>query len=89
MSRHSAKGAHWERFRRYLLNKVGWRCARCGGVGRMELHHIKRLSSGGAVFDEDNIEVLCRRCHLKEHHVRAPTTKAGIQRREWEDFLNA
>ena len=34
-------------------------------IDQTELHHITRLEDGGAQYDEDNIQALC-----KPHHVR-------------------
>ena len=77
MSRHSQRGPHWERFKRYMKRLVGYKCQRCGNAGRLELHHIVTLGNGGKRYDPENIEVLCRRCHFGEHRARDP------QRAEW------
>jgi len=65
------------------LDAAGWRCRRCAGVGRLEVHHRVPIAQGGARFALDNLEVLCRRCHLGEHAAPDPG------RAEWRAFIDA
>ena len=63
----------WSRLRRMVLERAGRRCQRCGGVGRLEVHHVRPLAAGGDPFDADNLSALCRRCHFSTEpgrHVR-------------------
>ena len=53
----------WKQLRRQALDRDGWRCRRCGRAGRLEVHHVKELASGGR-NDLSNLETLCRRCHM-------------------------
>ena len=62
----------WRAFRLTILDERGWRCARCGKAGRLDLHHKKPLHEGGAVFEKENVEILCRSCHINEHRVYPP-----------------
>lgn len=39
-------------------------------MGRLEVHHKKPVAQGGAWYDLENLEVLCRGCHIKHHHPR-------------------
>ena len=65
--------------RRVTLEARGYRCERCKGPGKLEVHHIIPLEYGG---DEtpDNLEVLCRDCHIDEH--AGPLTRARVQLRK-------
>ncbi|WP_404975985.1 HNH endonuclease signature motif containing protein [Yersinia intermedia] len=38
-----------------------------GGRVKHELHHVKPISKGGAVYDIDNIRVLTPKRHIKIH----------------------
>ena len=67
MSQHSRRGKRWERTRRGLLDKHNWTCSRCSGYAN-EVHHVLPLYRGGAPYDEENLEVVCKACHL-EHHL--------------------
>ena len=77
MSRHSARGRMWEAFRRECIKRAGYRCARCKRRGRLEVHHIVSLATGGLKFSFDNVIVLCRQCHFGEHRKVTP------ERQEW------
>ena len=62
--------AQWARVRKAMKNRAGWRCQRCGRPGRLEVHHKTPLERGGAPFDPDNLECLCRTCHIAHHRAR-------------------
>ncbi len=57
----------WERTRRAAFERDGWRCVDCGRPGRLEVHHTVPLRRGGALYDLDNLETLCRGCHIERH----------------------
>lgn len=80
--RKKLKGARWSRLRRDVFERDGFRCQHCGGAGRLEAHHIIPTSEGGAIWDIDNLETVCRDCHLLEHH---PSKKDRI---DWKRYLN-
>lgn len=33
-------------------------------AGRLEVDHVVPLVAGGAVYDPDNLQALCRDCHI-------------------------
>ena len=61
----------WAKVRLAVLDRDSWCCQKCGNYGN-EADHIKRLEDGGAVYDESNLQTLCRGCHI---------TKTGDERR--------
>ena len=76
MSRHHryngvAKGAEWERLRQQVKDRDDHRCQRCGGAGRLEIHHVIELVHGGT-NDLDNLSALCRLCHIDKHRPERP-----------------
>ena len=77
-SRHHARlhKGKWERFRKEIFERDGWRCVKCGGAGRLECHHRVRLEHGGDPYDPANCEALCRDCHIREHHPPDPEREA-------------
>lgn len=79
MSKLSHRSKAWRILRLQRIQAANWKCERCGRAGRLEVHHIKPVHRGGDNHP-DNLEVLCRRCHLSEHDVNGLTA----QRREWE-----
>lgn len=55
-------------YREKARERFGGRCERCGtevAFGDVEVHHVDR-NRGNA--DHDNLESLCRDCHIEEHH---------------------
>lgn len=59
----------WRKRRDRALRRVSWQCERCAGVRELQVHH-KSYARLGAELDED-LEVLCRGCHLGHHAVKA------------------
>ena len=80
MSRHHrAHKRGWERIRARAIRAAGRRCSRCGFAGKLSVHHPTPLSKGG---DNDQaLEVVCRNCHLSQHHQPDPARLA------WAKFL--
>ena len=77
-------GRRWAVVRRRILDRDGWRCRECGRAGRLEVDHVEALEDGGDPWVPDNLQTLCRRCHIAKtaaenrarHHV-APEVEAG------------
>ena len=69
MSRHSKelRSRQWERTRREVFARDGWRCTECGSAGRLECHHVTPLENGGAPYDPANLATMCRSCHVRLH----------------------
>ena len=67
MSKYHAKldRRRWEWVRRRVLKRDGWRCRECGRYGN-QVDHIKPLHQRGAVYDESNLQVLCKSCHAQK-----------------------
>ena len=49
-----------------VLKKHHWRCARCGGPERLQIHH-RRYRSHGGTHQVDNLEPVCSDCHKIIH----------------------
>lgn len=62
---HAIAGARWERTRRAVFERAGWRCEGCGRAGRLECDHIVPLARDPLrdPFDMGNLQALCRPCH--------------------------
>ena len=57
--------------RRFILDRDGWRCQRCGRAGVLEVDHV----NGDPADDRpDNLRAMCRSCHVAHH--RRPLTAA-------------
>lgn len=86
MSRHHKKisSRAWDRHRRQVLDRDGWRCQNCGRAGLLEVHHPVPIAEGGDIFAMDNCVTLCRGCHI-DHHRRP----VDPQRQAWLDILES
>ena len=54
----------WQAVRRAVFKRDGYRCRACGRPGRLECDHVIPLDRGGAPYDMDNLQTLCRSCHF-------------------------
>ena len=87
MSRHHKSLRGWATARKKALNLAGYRCSECGKAGRLEVHHIHALDSGGDGLVQENLKALCRSCHLDlERHKSSPAVHVQGQQ-EWADYL--
>ena len=66
--------SRWKRARRAALDRDNWRCRSCGKAGRLEVDHVVQLAAGGAPFDLDNLQALCKPCHL----VKTTIERGGV-----------
>ena len=77
----------WRRVRRDVLERDGYRCRDCGRAGRFEVDHVKPLHHGGAPLDPDNLQALCRSCHI---HKTAQENQRQIGPKEaaWRELVS-
>ena len=54
----------WARLRRQVFARDAFRCRKCGRAGRLEADHVVPIWRGGAPLDVDNVQALCRTCHV-------------------------
>lgn len=83
----------WVNLSRNKRRQIG-KCERCGSVSRLESHHKFYRENW---FDTlpDDLEVLCRGCHEKQHGIQEtvktpePTTTYHSWIRTWKDLQRA
>ena len=86
MRRRLYKSPRWRGLRVEVLVRDGYTCQACGGPG-FEVDHVRPIRSGGAVWDPDNLQTLCRPCHsLKTASEKRPDTPG---RDEWVEAVEA
>ena len=78
----------WERTRRRVFERDGWRCVECGRAGRLECDHRVPLDQdpGRDPYDLDNLQTLCRPCHIAKtrgENTREPSPEEAA----WRDLL--
>ena len=53
---------------RRVLERSGWRCARCKRTHRLLIHH-RRYRSHGGTHEVENLEAVCWNCHRLIHQI--------------------
>ena len=69
-----------------VLDRDGWRCVLCRKYGN-EADHVTPLANGGKVYDLDNLQTLCRGCHIAKtrgENLAKPTPPEVL---EWQRYL--
>lgn len=76
----------WIRCRTAYAESKGWLCERCAARGEIvpgvEVHHKVRLTKANirdpsVALNWDNLELLCKDCHMQEHEKRVARTDEG------------
>jgi ATP-dependent DNA helicase RecQ len=57
----------YEKLRKEVLRRDGWRCQSCGVMSKLEVHHQTFRSHSGD-DSELNLIILCTACHARTHH---------------------
>ena len=71
--------AWWRSFRQKALDHHGRKCAKCGGGGRLVVHHIHYRTFGRESLED--VSVLCEDCH-NVLHGGSPRGKGRAARRK-------
>jgi hypothetical protein len=86
---------HLQLIRKKLIESNGKKCSKClkeFNTSYLELDHIIPISIGGAIFDNDNFQILCNYCHKKKTYVDNSTVaclkRFGFVRNEGFRFLS-
>ena len=76
----------WKQCREAYKHKVAYLCERCGAPGVIVHHKIRvtaeTIKNPEVLLNFDNLELLCMRCHNKEHEKENPRFKKGIKRHD-------
>ena len=82
--------SRWRVVRKVVLERDGYRCRSCGCAGKLEVDHVVALADGGDTWASDNLQTLCRRCHIKktanENRQRIPKAPEVIA---WDNLVYA
>ena len=72
-----------------MFERDGWRCVLCRRAGRLECDHVTPLDQGGDPWDLENLQTLCRACHIAKtrEENRRPLTEAEVAWRAFVDEL--
>lgn len=58
---------YWEELRFFVISKRGAVCQECGGIERLELHHVTYQHRGLEIDHLEDVELLCDLCHEAAH----------------------
>ena len=83
-----ASSKRYSIFRKFILDRAGWRCEKCGRPGALELHHIRPLSDGGKAWDATNSQAICRGCHIRMT-ARGNQRKKSATEIRWQALVDA
>lgn len=67
----------WLAKRRELINRRGAWCEVCGMGGTLHLDHRTEIRDGGALLDDDNLQLLCQPCHNRKT-ARVRASRSGL-----------
>ena len=76
----------WERVRRAVFKRDGYRCQSCGRAGRLECDHVVPLHHGGERYALANLQSLCRGCHVAKTRSENATW-SDPEREAWRAFV--
>lgn len=76
------KGARWDRRALSIRQRDDYVCQICGEWGD-EVDHIVPIKDGGAMWDGENLQVLCSACHVKKTRFSWGKFASGTD--EWYD----
>ena len=76
----------WRVLRRVVLDAANWRCATCKRYAN-EVDHVTPLQEGGAAYDLDNLQALCRGCHIRKTASENGLRRANPEKRAWAVLL--
>lgn len=77
----------WKLLRQVALNRAEGCCEECYSIGEIQVHHKKPVAQGGAIFDIDNLIVLCRSCHLEAHR-KIEVEKMPVWKRKLYELID-
>ena len=87
----------WKTLRKKVKQRAGNRCQECGKVGALDCDHIIPVDEGGDFWDIDNLQALCRMCHIEKTRKQATRRRAKNNpviivneptTRRWTAFVN-
>ncbi|WP_375160349.1 HNH endonuclease [Bradyrhizobium sp. RDT46] len=81
------RSARWQALRLEAKRRDDFRCTKCGGRGRLEVHHeIPVRQAPELAFDLGNLKTLCPSCHTKQTNAERGY-QPGPAREAWADLL--
>ena len=70
-----------------MLDAAGWRCKRCSAYAS-EVDHITPISQGGDKWSRDNLQALCRGCHIDKTRKEKPRPILSPEGEKWRSLVD-
>ena len=85
---HGKRGlpADWRWLKHHVHERDGWQCVQCGRRGALECDHKIPREAGGS-DDPDNLQTLCRHCHIDKTR-RDKGQEVPPDLAEWDEFMS-
>jgi len=78
----------WKVVRFQAKQRDGWKCVECKAVGRLEVHHIKRVKAFPELaYDLNNLKTLCGACHARVTRIECGLAEIDPKRLAWRDLV--
>jgi len=92
----------WAEFRERIFKRDDYTCLDCGYTKNhkrrtedrdwtdqrgLDAHHIVPISKGGSMWDWDNLETLCNKCHKFKHRIKCLEPTPESRQSELEKFM--
>lgn len=78
-ARRAVGAAEWDRLRRAVYRRAGWRCEVCGAAGELHCHEVWAFDEAGGVQRLVRLEANCARCHRVRHIGRSRRAGLGAE----------
>ena len=72
----------WQRLRKLVFARDGWRCVTCGRMGALECDHVMPVVKSGDWFRMSNLQSLCRTCHIRKSATECRTRVVSDARKQ-------
>lgn len=66
---HFLASNYWRSVRDLKIDQVGGKCEKCGSTSSLQLHHTTYEHHGDEMNHLEDLVVMCRECHEREHGV--------------------
>ena len=78
----------WQVTRLAAIKRAHYRCEKCERRGKLEVDHKVPIHRGGPPFDIDNLQVLCRQCHIAKTAKERRNSEQCIPGQfEWDAYV--
>lgn len=78
----------WKAVRLLAKRRDGFRCIKCGAVGRLEVDHVKPLRTDpDLAFELSNLQTLCITCHSAKTKAEVGLAPENPARKAWKSLV--